>query len=76
MFVKMALNANIKAFIAYSSKLVSMMIIYLAKKAWILLLLIVKLIILIKYLNFVNIIVKNSTKMLSKQTEVNKFAIK
>lgn len=65
-FAQVALDKNIKDFVAYINSLISKMIIYLAKKDPIALLLINKVIILAEYLNFVDIFLKNLVKILPK----------
>lgn len=46
------------------------------KKAWILVLLVEKFIILVKYLDYMHKILKKSAKVLTKQTRINKYGIK
>lgn len=65
-----------KAFIVYIAIFVSEIIIYLAKKAWIVLLIIKKVSILVKYLDFINIFLKNFNTQLSKYNKINKYIIK
>ena len=52
------------------------MMIYLAQKAQIALLLAKKVTLLAKYLDFANILLKKSAKVLLKQTGINEYAIK
>ena len=72
------MDTNIEAFMVHVDflSLKSRMIIYLAKKAQIILLLVKKVIIPTKYLYFVDIFSKNLAKMLPEQIRVNEYAIK
>lgn len=70
------LDQNIKNFVAYISSLATRIIIYLAQKAYISLLLVDKITIQAKYLDFMNIFPKMLGEILLKRTKANKHEIK
>lgn len=71
-FAKMALDKNIKAFMVYVTSLkLSLILIYLAKKAQIALLFIKKVMIPAKYSDFSDIFLDEKTLMLPKLTKLN-----
>ena len=75
-FAKAELDENIEAFVIYVSSLQLRIIIYLARKTQITLLLVKKVTVPAKYLDFANIFLKKFVNIILKQTGVNKHAIK
>ena len=61
-----------EAYILYMTLLISNMKIYFIKKAQIAFLIAIKVIILVKYLDYSNIFLKKLARVLSKQTDINK----
>ena len=74
----MALDENIKAFVLHMSflSLRSKMTIHLAREVQIALLLAKKETVLAEYADFANVFLEKSVAVLSKQTGINKYAIK
>ena len=70
------MNENVKAFIIYIISFILKIIIHPDYKAQIALLLAKKVIIPVKYSDFADIFSKKLAEVLSKQTRVNKYAIK
>lgn len=76
-FNKIAINKNIKIFVIYITSLsLSLILIYWAKKAKISLLIIEKIKIFNKYLNFINIFSEKKASILPKITKFNQYIIK
>ena len=71
----MALDGNTKVFIVYVASLTSKITIHLACKVQITLLIIKKVIVLAKYLDFTDVFSKESVEVLLKRIEINKHAI-
>lgn len=67
----MALDENVKAFVTHISLLAAKIIIHLARKAQILLFLIEKVTNLAKHLDFADIFLKKTIKLLLKRTKAN-----
>lgn len=74
-FLEAVWDKNVKAFIAYINNLTAKIIILLAKKSSIFLLLVEKVLILTKYLDFADFFSKKSIKVLFKYNRVNKYVI-
>ena len=70
------MNKNIEAFVVYLSFLRLKITIYLPKKAHIALLLAKKVIVLAKYLDFIDVFFQKLANLLLEQTRANKYAIK
>lgn len=70
------MNENVKAFIAHIGSLAAEITIYLARKVELFFLLVKKIIISAKYLDFANIFPKKLPQMLCKQSRANKHIIK
>lgn len=75
-FTKIIFNKNIKISIVYINNLALKIIIYPIKKAETILLIIEKVIILTKNLDFASIFLKKSVELLPKYIKVNKYVIK
>ena len=76
-FTKMALDKNIEAFVVYiTSFSLNLILIYLAWEVYIVLLIIKKVKILIKYLDFLNVFLEKKALVLLKLTKLNQYAIK
>lgn len=65
-FVEVVKDENFKAFVAYIRDFVGKMAIYSARKAWIFSISIEKITILSKYLDFADVLLKKSAKVLFK----------
>ena len=74
-FVKAALDENIKPFVVHISSSGLRMTIHLAKKAYLVLLIVKEVTVLAKSSDFADMFSKKSANILSKQTKVNKHAI-
>ena len=72
----MALDENVKAFVVYVNFLKLKMTIQLARKAQLILLLVEKVIVPAKYLDFSNMFLKKSANILPEWTKVNEHVIK
>ena len=76
-FANMAFDKHNKFFVIYMTSLtLTLMLICQDQKAWITFLLTKKVTILEEYFNFANVFLKEKTLILSKQTKLNKHAIK
>ena len=70
------LDKNVEAFVMYVTSFnLNSLLIYLARKAWIALLVGKKVKILIKYLDFLNVFLKEKALILSKAINLNQYAI-
>lgn len=75
MFIKAALDKDIKSFLTYVAFFALKMSIHLAQKTW-LILFITKKFIIPTYVNFIYVFSKKLLKILPKQIGINKHAIK
>ena len=75
-FTKTELYKNIQVFVVYKASLILKMTIYLIWETQIVLLNLKKVIILAKYLDFTDLFLKKLAKVVPKQIDINKYAIK